>query len=179
MSDATERWLPIPGYEGFYEVSDLGRVRSLDRTELVDARDRCTYTRRRRGRVLRVNPDKDGYHKVRLGRDGFQIERKVHALVLETFDRPCPEGMECRHLNDIKADNRLVNLAWGTQSENKQDELRNGRNRNLSKTHCLKGHPYDEKNTRVSVRGNGTSRACRACHAEWERARRQERRNAA
>lgn len=52
--------------------------------------------------------------------------RRIHRLMLEAFVGPCPEGMECRHLNGIETDNRLENLAWGTPSENRQDVRAHG-----------------------------------------------------
>ena len=51
--------------------------------------------------------------------------KRVHRMVLEAFVGPCPEGMQCRHLNDVKNDNRLNNLAWGTRKENSADAIRN------------------------------------------------------
>jgi hypothetical protein len=55
-----------------------------------------------------------------------RVQRKVHRLVLEAFVGPCPPGMECRHLNGVRTDNRLVNLAWGTKQENAADVRRHG-----------------------------------------------------
>lgn len=176
MDDATpECWLPVPGHEGLYEVSDLGRVRSLERLETVTRQGR-SYIRRRRERLLRATPDPDGYLKVRLYRDSVPDECKVHILVLTAFVGPRPDGMLGRHINDVNADNWLANLAWGTPSDNMQDLQRNGRNWNLNKTHCPQKHKYTPENTRV--RGSGW-RDCRRCHADRERAKRQQRKDAA
>jgi hypothetical protein len=105
-----ERWKPVPGCEGAYEVSDLGRVRSLERrVEYRDGRGR-----RQRGRVLKLLPDGNGYLRANLA----GATRHVHVLVLEAFDRPRPAGMEACHGPGGKTDNRLSNLRWATRSEN-------------------------------------------------------------
>jgi hypothetical protein len=70
---------------------------------------------------------------------------RVHRLVLAAFVGPCPDGMECRHLNGIKADCRLENLAWGTQEENRSDNSR------LNAYQCGETHHYS-KLTEKSVR---------------------------
>ncbi len=120
MTDPTERWLPVAGYEGLYEVSDLGRVRSLPR-----------QTRRgvRGGKILKpqTSAGSKGYLFVNLCRDGTMWHVAVHRLVLEAFDRPCPPGMEARHGPGGKLDASLVNLRWGTRAENVgPDRLRDG-----------------------------------------------------
>lgn len=143
MNDVTaERWLPVVGYEGFYEVSDLGRVRSLDRYEQITGPK--AGVRRRRGRIMSlfVMPS-TGYLCVRLSKHDKQTTWGVHVLVLTAFDRPCPEGMECRHLNGDRTDARLAYLAWGTRSENTLDQVTHGTHRNSRKTKCLMGHDYD------------------------------------
>jgi hypothetical protein len=116
-----EQWKPIVGYEGVYEVSDLGRVRSLDRWVRVGSGRRRTGVRyfspspsgasKKYKRVLLRNPDK---------------QRPVHQLVLEAFVGPRPENCEVRHLDGDPSNNRLDNLAWGTKAENQADKLRHG-----------------------------------------------------
>lgn len=116
----TERWLPVPGYEGLYEVSDMGQVRSLGRTAtLVDGR-----TRKKFGHILK--PTKRRYWCVCLSAVRPRKFATVHSLVLAAFVGPRPEGQVGRHLDDNRDDNRLVNLAYGTQSDNMLDSVRNG-----------------------------------------------------
>lgn len=67
-----------------------------------------------------------GYEQVKLYEDGTHRFRRVHHLVLEAFVGPRPAGMETRHLNGVRADNRLENLAWGTPTENAADKIRHG-----------------------------------------------------
>ncbi|ORC02701.1 hypothetical protein B1T48_16980 [Mycobacterium persicum] len=123
--DLFEQWRPVVGYEGLYEVSDVGRVRSLARTVLHPHSGRYTLC----GRILSPHPDGCGYLKVRLHRDGQGRTRKVHQLVLEAFVGPRPAGLECCHADDDKTNNRLSNLRYDTRSANMLDQVRNGRHR--------------------------------------------------
>jgi NUMOD4 motif/HNH endonuclease len=135
----TERWLPVVGRQGSYEVSDHGRVRSVDR--VIQRKDGTTYYVE--GCVLKPTL-KAGYPAVCLcpGERKGQLF-KIHTLVLEAFRGPCPAGQQCCHGNDISTDNRLENLRWDTPRANMFDRVRNGRHNNASKTHCNHGHPFD------------------------------------
>jgi len=119
-----EQWKPVVGFEDYYEVSDLGRVKGLPReTMRVDG-----IWHRRRERILK--PHRFSRHSQHL-RLSLQVEcvktaRLAHHLVLEAFVGLCPAGQEARHLNDIASDNRLVNLVWGTRQENMDDKVRLG-----------------------------------------------------
>jgi hypothetical protein len=113
----SERWLPVVGYEGLYEVSDLGRVRSLPRQTARGILG---------GRVLKPQPNTGGYLMVRTSRQSKCPTRLVHRLVLEAFVGPCPDGMETLHGPGGKLDNRLVNIRWGTPVENQRDMIRDG-----------------------------------------------------
>jgi hypothetical protein len=124
MSDI-ERWLPVVGFEGEYEVSDLGRVRSLDRTARYVRRDQYSgrdleIFRSHKGRILRPGKKQSGHVSVVLGRTeaGGAGSKDVHVLVLEAFVGRRPQGHECCHENDVADDNRLENLSWGTRSKN-------------------------------------------------------------
>lgn len=161
VADATpERWLPIPGYEGFYEVSDHGRVRSLDR---VIWRSNGT-TQPRRGKELRPGRSAAGHRFVILcGRDGRKSNQWVHRLVLLAFVGPCPPGKVCCHRDDDPDNNRLSNLRWDTRSSNVHDAVRNGRNHYASRTHCSRNHPLEAPNLRQSELQSRNSRRCLAC----------------
>ena len=102
-----ERWLPVVGHEGLYEVSDLGNVRSVRRT-----------TNSRVGLVLKTNLNSWGYLQVHLSRKGRVSWSTVHRLVLAAFVGPPAAGEQGNHMNGIKTDNRLTNLEWATPSEN-------------------------------------------------------------
>lgn len=113
-----EAWRPVLGYEGIYEVSDMGQVRSLNR---IDASGH-----RRRGRELSQSLTHNGYPRVTLTKLGHEKSRKVHQLVLEAFRGPCPPGMEGCHNNGKPIDCRLSNLRWDTKKSNATDRVRHG-----------------------------------------------------
>ena len=155
----TEQWRPVAGWEGFYEVSNQGRVRSLDRVVQTTA-----GPRRYLGKPLRTGVNRHGYPMVHLsaaGRTGKTA--KVHRLVLEAFTGPGPAGMEACHNNGDRTDARLANPRWDTPSANQHDRRLHGTDRQAAKTECPQGHPYDNENTKV-IPSRPTARYCRACH---------------
>lgn len=139
----TETWRPVPGFPG-YQVSSLGTI----------------YSNRQGGRELRPARNAGGYPHVSLRRDGERHHRYVHQLVAEVFIGPRPVGMEVRHLDGDRLNNSADNLQYGTAAENAQDRVRHGTDQNVRKTECHRGHPFDERNTRINA---GGSRSCRAC----------------
>lgn len=161
---STERWLPFVGYEGLYEVSDMGRVRSIDRVVI----DTTGKTRRLRGRILaQTKLGNTPYLKVVLCRAPSQTTRSVHSLVLEAFVGPRPDGMEACHGFGGQVDNRLVNLRWDTLSENNYDMVRQGTHRAVQKTRCPRGHLLRAPNLTRSfaVKGHRTCLACSRARA--------------
>lgn len=123
-----EVWKDIPGYIGEYQVSNMGRVRSLDRTSFYDSV--CHYSgrvlkikRHHKGKILSPGRKPSGHYSVSLGKGNSQ---DVHRLVLLAFVGDCPDGMECLHYDDDPSNNRLTNLRWGTRAENLHDAVRNG-----------------------------------------------------
>ena len=105
-----ENWKPVVGFEQTYEVSDLGRVRSLDRVVW-----RPTTPFKRKGALLKAQMDGDGYPKVALGR---AHQRRVYRLVAEAF-LPNPEALhEVDHINADKTDCRASNLRWCSKKAN-------------------------------------------------------------
>lgn len=118
------------GFEGLYEVSDHGRVRSLDRIVTYERRDQYSgriirIDRRRRGQMLRPGRMGSGHLSVCLGRASGSM--LVHVLVLEAFVGPKPDGREGLHWDDVPGNNRLPNLRWGTRADNLNDGIRNGK----------------------------------------------------
>lgn len=123
-----ERWLPVVGHEGSYDISDRGRVRSLDRTIvflLTNSGKTVEVVRRLRGRILRPGSNRRGCQSVVLGRG---LNKLVHVLVLTTFFGPCPDGLECCHGDGEPSNNWLYNLRWDTHSANMNDATLHGRN---------------------------------------------------
>lgn len=108
-----ERWKPVVGYEGWYDVSDQGRVRRIKAYK-------TTYV----GRILRPSKDTRGYNGVDLCKKNIVRRFLVHRLVLMAFrGLPLP-GQEGNHKNGNKADNRLKKLGWVTRSENQLHKYR-------------------------------------------------------
>lgn len=119
-----EHWLPVVGYEGWYEVSSLGRVRSVTRRIAVQTPQGLklkTY----RSRVLSQTPDsRRKYLMVHLCRSGENTTRLVHQLVAEAFIGPRPDEHEVRHGPNGNRDNRASQLSYGTKKENAADCVR-------------------------------------------------------
>lgn len=162
----TETWRPISDWEGFYEVSDLGGIRTMPRIVTRSNGAKMTL----RGVLRKLPPGKNGYVSVTLSKPGDSRQRYVHQIVLETFHGPCPEGMEVLHGNGIRTDNRLSNLRYGTRSENNTDSIQHGTHPHSSKTHCPTGHPYNTENTYWSSRSDGRRfRVCRTCQRSYVR----------
>jgi hypothetical protein len=119
-----EKWAPIRGYEELYEVSSLGRVRSLDR----ESRNRCG-TLVKRGKILKPYGSRGNggnRHGIGLYRGGKSKTFAIHRLVLEAFVGDCPPGMECRHIDGDPSNNRVENLEWSNHSVNMLDRAGHG-----------------------------------------------------
>jgi hypothetical protein len=122
-----EEWRAVVGFEGSYEVSNLGRVRSLDRM-LPWKRTLRTGTvvdclRRHAGKIMVPQAKEAGHMWVQLGR-GVQVY--VHHLVLEAFVGPAPTDAHVGlHWDDKPSNNNLGNLRWGTRADNAADFVRN------------------------------------------------------
>lgn len=114
-------WRPITDFPG-YEVSDQGEVRSLARMRVNGRKSVCAVRPRRKSLVVMES----GHLQTNLWKDNVVKWYLVHRLVLEAFVGPCPEGMECRHLDGNPANNKLENLCWGTRKENRADSIRHG-----------------------------------------------------
>lgn len=155
-----EEWLPAPTWEGRYEASTHGRIKSLAR-EGVDKNGRKFPIVER---VLRPSPGR--YRQVHLA-DGARRETSyVHDLVLTTFAGPRPEGMECRHLDGDAHNNRIDNLKWGTHSENELDVVKHGNHHLASRDACNYGHLLTGPNL-VDDAKSSKQRTCKACkHAK-------------
>jgi hypothetical protein len=146
-----ESWLPAPDYEENYLVSNRGRIWSRPRYKTP-------------GGIMKLQVGRYDYWQVGLTAvDGTQKTHRVHVLEMRAFD---PEGWFpgalVRHLNGDPSDNRYPeNICWGTYEENAQDIVEHGRNRNINKTHCPRGHEYNEANTYINPTTGG--RYCRTC----------------
>lgn len=124
---SVEEWRPVVGFEGYYEVSSEGRVRSVDRVLSTP-----TGPQRHRGRLLTQRLHSRGYLQASLSKDGRTSVLLIHRLVLLAFRGE--HAAEARHLNGNKTDNRLVNLAWGSSKENAADRRHHGTQHRGSRT---------------------------------------------
>jgi hypothetical protein len=147
----SEQWLPVLGYGGAYEVSSLGRVRSVDRV--------LTSGRPRRGKTLRAywRGRRDSYLTVHLAWAGSKKLCSVHALVLRAFRGACPEGMEARHLDGDRSNNCQSNLRWGTKKENGADRRKHGTAPRGERSHNAKLTDADVRAIRKDLK-RGVSR---------------------
>ena len=150
---STENWKSIPGYEGRYEVSDLGNVRSL-----------LGWNGLPTPHPLTQHVNHKGYMRVCLTKDGKAKTWFVQVLVLLAFVGPKNAKLQSRHLNGDPADNRLSNLRYGTKSQNLQDQIMHGTHPKASNTHCPANHPYEGENLYVSPRGERRCRECQRQH---------------
>lgn len=110
-----DHWRPVVGWEDLYEVSRNGELRSVDR--------RITgptgYDRFMHGMPKRIHYDRYGYARASLARPGKSVTAQMHVLVCEAFHGPRPSAdAEVCHGNDIRSDNRIENLSWGTRQSN-------------------------------------------------------------
>lgn len=152
MDDATpEEWRAVPGYEGLYEVSDAGGLRSVRRTGTS-------------GGTKKTPTDKAGYPHTSLCKDGQQVTWRLHQLVAVAFLGPYPPGEEVRHLDGNPLNSAAANLAYGSSAANKYDTVNHGNHWEARRDSCANGHEFTPENTRIRLRGNGgKTRVCRTC----------------
>ena len=115
-------WLPVLGFEGHYEVSDQGSVRSLDRVIKCKSGKHRSY----KGRLLRLRVNTNGYLITDLYKDLKKITRTAHSLVAEAFIGPRPNDLEVCHNDGNRLNSCLSNLRYGTRTENFSDCLIHG-----------------------------------------------------
>ena len=121
-----ERWLPVVGFEGWYEISDWGRLKRA-------MSGKGTFV----GRILCGGLDKDGYRYTSLSIDGIAHKVKIHRLVMAAFVGPCPEGKEVNHKDGDKTNNYVENLEYITHRENNIHALNTGlRTSPRGEAHC-------------------------------------------
>ena len=119
----TEIWLPIEGYENLYEVSNLGRVRSLERTVIK----KNGVTRKFHGKILKPGTRRDGYLSVQLCKNGIVRSFLIHRLVSTAFLPTSDKKFQVNHLDEDKTNNTVENLEWCTAKENTNYGTRNKR----------------------------------------------------
>jgi hypothetical protein len=148
----TETWKPVVGFEGFYEVSDCGRARTINRSFLrrhnkTDKMVLYSY----RGRVCKTwMGTETGYQMIDLNANGRAAKRAVHVLVLEAFIGPRPKGCVACHNDGSRTNNALTNLRWDTYEGNERDKLRHGTHMRGTRNHVAKLTEEDVLKIRAS-----------------------------
>lgn len=109
-----EIWKDIKGYEGLYQVSNLGRVKSLDKIIVtIDRKNRC-----QKEKILKLQISKYGYNVITLWNNNISKQFKVHRLVAIAFI-PNPNNLpQINHIDEDKLNNKIDNLEWCTALEN-------------------------------------------------------------
>ena len=154
-----ERWVPAIGYEGYYEISNYGTVRSLDR--VVPVRNHPRQSQKvLLGEIKTPGRDGHGYPKIELSKNGITKSYCIHVLVAHHFIDGYKPGLEVRHRDGNKDNCYFKNLKWGTSKENRQDVIKHGNDHNLNKVICPLGHALKSPNLRPSSNGH---RRCLTC----------------
>lgn len=142
--DTIELWKDIDGYEGIYQVSNLGRVKSLDRTLL--GKNSIEY--KVKGKIRKISCIGKGYQKIQLSKEGNSKNFLIHRLVAQAFI-PNPENLPIvNHIDGNKTNNHIGNLEWVSSSKNINHAISIG----LRKTNNIGPHIKKEGNSGVTVK---------------------------
>lgn len=137
-----EKWILITELEGNYEVSNLGRIRSV--FKVIKKSDSYIYTRK--PKIIKSQL-REGYERVRLCINNFRVSKSVHRLVAKYFIDNPNNLPQVNHINGNKSDNTVENLEWCTQSENIIHAIKN----NLRKTAIGKNKPKIVLDTNTGI----------------------------
>ena len=165
-----EIWKDVVGYEGIYQVSSMGNVRSIDR-EIVDVNGNI---RKYTGNTMKLELSKEGYWRVGLNYKGSKVKFLVHRLVAMAFI-PNPNNLpEINHKNEIKNDNRVGNLEWCTSKYN--SNYGSAKYRNIEKirkkvakySKCGKLIKEYDYMSQVKFDGYDQGAVSKCCNGIWE-----------
>jgi hypothetical protein len=138
-----EIWKDIEGYEGLYQVSNLGRVISLERKEKSGK-----LFRKRNQKILKLESDKRGYQRILLYKNNVTKKYLVHRLVCLSFLKNHENKKQINHINGVKYDNRLENLEWCNQSENQIHAYKKGLQKPIIGEDCV----YSKINECIAIK---------------------------
>jgi len=119
-----EIWKDVVGYEGYYQISNFGRVKSVKRV----IEDSWGRTATLKEKIIKPSKIRKGYFIISLYKNAVYKKILVHRLVATAFISNIEGKKEVNHINGIKDDNRLLNLEWSTASENQKHAFKNGLN---------------------------------------------------
>lgn len=150
-----ERWKDIKGYEGYYQISDMGRVKSIER--IIESGQHYLTERKNKEIILKQSLSKCGYPQICLQKNGIKKTLTTHRLILNTFIGD--SDLECNHKDGNKQNNKLENLEWVTQSENEKHAYRTGLKSKRGEKNCfakltqkavmdIRGKIKDKENTK-------------------------------
>lgn len=157
-----EIWVSVPNFEGLYEVSSNGRIRSLVQVYVFGVSGK---TQRQSDMFMKFSQDKDGYLKVKLRKGNADFHFRVHRLVALSFIENTSNHPVVMHIDDDIQNNCVWNLMWGSISENTLSSFRNGRRRSLGKRlgqYSIDGVLVKEWKTYSEARKNTTVNIDRA-----------------
>jgi hypothetical protein len=129
----SEEWRPVVGWEEYYEISNSGNLRSVERTVSIGG----TKRRRFAGQARKTKVNHQGYQQFSLSRDGKASYPYAHRLVMEAFVGPVPDGQGVNHKDGVKTNNQLNNLEYVTQKENIHHAMRTGLFDNRGEKHGM------------------------------------------
>lgn len=115
-TDFLEEWKDIKGYENIYQVSNRGKIRSMDR-KIITVTGKIKNLK---GKIIKPHFDKDGYLQISVHKNNKQKHGKVHRLVAEAFIKNPYKKEQVNHIDGNKQNNNVMNLEWCTDKENKE-----------------------------------------------------------
>jgi hypothetical protein len=138
----TEIWKDIPGFNGMYKASNLGKIKSVN------------YNHTKSEKVLKINLYKNGYGRICLCKNNTSKTYLVHRLIAITFI-PNPENKpQINHKDINKQNNNILNLEWNTYSENNKHSFSSGANKNIGEKH-INSKLTKEKVREIRLKYNG------------------------
>lgn len=147
-----EKWKSVSGYEGYYEVSNLGRLQSLDRMIV----DKVGRKRSIGGKMLKLCLNSNDHYHATLSKGNRRVSKKIHQLVAEAFIGPRPIGCEVCHNNGQPLDNEVGNLRYDTSAGNQADRLKHGTSNRGEKNGRAKLNEGDVREIRLALCGGKT-----------------------
>lgn len=154
-----ETWKPIPGFEGLYQVSSLGNIKTLEKTYLTGE---YYHKRTQPESIMRPSKDKDGYRRVSIRKDGIRYYFRVCRIVCSTFHENTENKKVVNHKDGIRDNDREDNLEWATISENVKHSFdvlkRPIPKRAFTKEHRGKNHSRARPIIQIDFSGNEVAR---------------------